>query len=187
MRIVEIVFIALALSIDAFAVSVAAAATGRINGRRAAFRLSFHFGLFQFLMPVLGWAAGTTLEPVVRSFDHWVAFGLLTAVGVRMLRSDPGGGDRAPGRDPSRGLALVALSTAVSIDALAVGLTLAMLRVSVWGPSVVVGVVTAAAALLGIHLGSRLRVKIGRIAEVIGGAILILIGVNIIASHLSVR
>ncbi len=187
MRVAEIALIALALSIDAFAVSVAAAAAGRIGGRRAAFRLSFHFGLFQFLMPILGWAAGTTLEPAVRSFDHWVAFGLLAAVGIRMMRSDPGGSGPAQGRDPSRGATLVALSTAVSIDALAVGLTLAMLRISVWGPSVVIGVVTAAAALVGIHLGNRLRVRIGRVAEVVGGAILILIGVNIVASHLSAR
>ena len=87
MSILEILFLALALSIDAFAVTLSAAAAGSVTDGRAAFRLSFHFGLFQFMMPVLGWTAGLALAPVIVAVDHWVAFGLLSVVGVRMIRA----------------------------------------------------------------------------------------------------
>lgn len=185
MQTVEIILIAFALSVDAFAVSVVAAASGRVTSSGSAFRLCFHFGLFQFLMPVAGWAAGSRLEPLIASFDHWVAFGLLTVVGLRMLRSarDP----RAPwgGGDPSRGLTLLTLSVAVSIDALAVGLSLAMLRSDIWSPSVVTGLVTGAMSWVGILLGSKLHARLGRIAELVGGVILILIAARIVIAHLT--
>jgi putative Mn2+ efflux pump MntP len=179
----EIVFIALALSIDAFAVALAASATGRVNNPRAAFRLSFHFGLFQFLMPVLGWAAGATLEPLIESFDHWVAFVLLGVVGIRMIRSSRNPNQPAQQDDPSRGIPLLTLSTAVSIDALAVGLSLAMLQISIWTPSAIIGLVTGAATVVGITLGARLHSRLGRIAELIGGIILILIAIRIVFIH----
>jgi manganese efflux pump family protein len=178
----EVVLIALALSIDAFAVSVAAAATGRALGRRAVFRLSFHFGLFQALMPVLGWAAGVTLEPIISPFDHWVAFGLLVTVALRMLRSA-----REPTADttddPSRGLMLLMLAVATSIDALAVGLTLAIVNVPVWTPAVTIGVITAGMSLMGVWLGGRLRTRLGSAAQVLGAVILIVIAVRIVSGH----
>jgi len=185
MQAVEIILVAFALSVDAFAVSLAAAASGRMSGPRSTFRLSFHFGLFQFLMPVIGWAAGSTLAPLIAAFDHWVAFVLLTAVGLRMLRAarHPAGEPRSD--DPSRGLALITLSTAVSIDALAVGLSLAMLRISIWTPGVVIGVVAAAMSWLGILLGGKLHARFGRIAEFVGGVILIAIAVRIVIVHLT--
>ena len=179
---VEVALIALALSIDAFAVSMAAAAAGRVHGPRAVFRLSFHFGLFQFLMPVVGWAAGATLEPLIASFDHWIAFLLLMVVGIRMLI--PSNGSKAMQLDdPTRGLMLLTLATATSIDALAVGLSLAMLRINVWLPSVVIGIVAASMSLVGIYLGSRLQVRLGRKAEILGGIILIFIAIRIVAEH----
>ena len=179
---VEVALIALALSIDAFAVSMAAAAAGRVHGSRAVFRLSFHFGLFQFLMPVVGWAAGATLEPLIASFDHWIAFLLLMVVGIRMLI--PSNGSKAMQLDdPTRGLMLLTLATATSIDALAVGLSLAMLRINVWLPSVVIGIVAASMSLVGIYLGSRLQVRLGRKAEILGGIILIFIAIRIVAEH----
>ena len=186
MSTIEIAFIALALSIDAFAVSMAAAAAGRVHSARAVFRLSFHFGLFQFLMPIVGWAAGATLEPLIASFDHWIAFLLLIIVGVRMLI--PSNGSKAMQiDDPSRGLMLLTLATATSIDALAVGLSLAMLRVNVLLPSVVIGVVAAVMSLVGIYLGSRLQVRLGRKAEILGGIILIIIAIRIMVEHTVLR
>lgn len=187
MNTVDIIIIAFALSIDAFAVAMAAAAAGRIEGLRAAWRLSFHFGLFQFLMPILGWASGAAVAPLIADYDHWVAFILLAVVGVRMLRSggdesaDPQADARAD--DPSRGLTLVALSTAVSIDALAVGLSLALLQVDVLGPSIVIGLVASAMSVMGIVLGGRLQARFGRAAERIGGVVLLLIAVRIVIEH----
>jgi len=178
----EIVLIALALSIDAFAVSVAAAAAGRELCKGAIFRLSFHFGLFQGMMPVLGWAAGRTLAPVIAPVDHWVAFALLVTVAARMLRAA-----RAPEADvcddPSRGLTLVMLAVATSIDALAVGLSLAMLRVDIWTPAVTIGIVTASMSLLGIWLGGRLKLRLGSAAQVLGAVILLAIAVRIVGEH----
>jgi putative Mn2+ efflux pump MntP len=177
--VVELALIAVALSIDALAVAVAAAASGRASTRRAAFRLAFHFGLVQALMPILGWAAGATLAPRVAAFGNWVACGLLTVVAVRMLRAGAGPGGPGQERDPTRGLTLVTLSTAVSLDALAVGVSLAMLRVDIWTPSVVIGLVTGAVTLLGVVLGVRLHLHLGRRAEIAGGVILLLIALRI--------
>jgi manganese efflux pump family protein len=187
MPIVDIVVIAIALSVDAFAVSTAASAAGRINNRRAAGRIAFHFGFFQFLMPVLGWAAGATLEPLIESFDHWIAFVLLSAVGIRMIRASRNPDGEELVTDPSRGLALVTLSTAVSIDALAVGLSLAMLKIEIWTPSVIIGLVTAFATLVGVLLGRRLSSRLGKPSELIGGIVLILVAFRIVVEHLSTK
>jgi manganese efflux pump family protein len=181
----DLAIIAIALSIDAFAVALAASAAGRVNGKRAAARLSFHFGLFQFLMPVLGWTAGATVKPLIESFDHWIAFMLLSIVGIRMIHGshDPDGETYT--KDPSRGVTLVALSTAVSIDALAVGLSLGMLNVRIWSTSIIIGCVTSAATLLGILLGNRMQERLGKIAELAGGIVLILVAIKIVIDHLS--
>ncbi len=184
MKTVEIILIALALSIDAFAVSVAAAAAGRLTSTRSSVRLSFHFGIFQFLMPVLGWSAGQALAPLIAPVDHWIAFGLLAFVGGRMIRAGTGTpGERTD--DPSRGMTLVALSTATSIDALAVGLSLSVLGVEIWVPSTIIGIITACVSFGGILLGSKLHVRFGRHAEIAGGIVLILIAVRIVVSHMT--
>lgn len=183
MRTVEVILIALALSIDAFAVSVAAAAAGRLAGTRASVRLSFHFGLFQFLMPVLGWSAGISLAPFIAPIDHWIAFVLLVFVGGRMIRAG-GGSPGESSEDPSKGLTLVALSTATSIDALAVGLSLAVLGIEIWVPSTIIGIITACISFAGVILGGKLNARFGRQAEIVGGVVLILIAIRIVVSHL---
>lgn len=180
----EVFMIAVGLAMDAFAVCVAAAASGRAKGGRAAFRLSFHFGLFQFLMPVLGWFVGVETETYIAAGDHWVAFALLSWVGIRMILSGTGNSTEFQARDPSRGMTLVMLSVATSIDAFAVGFSLALLQISIWFPSVVIGVVTAFLSLLGVQLGGRLGTKFGKKTEVFGGLTLILIGLRILISHL---
>ncbi len=184
MSFLEIFLVAVGLAMDAFAVSLGAGAAGRSRGGRAAFRLGFHFGLFQGVMPALGWLAGRRLVDSIAAVDHWVAFGLLAFVAVRMLRSGLGPEDAADGDDPSRGVSLVLLSVATSIDALAVGLGLAMLRVEIWYPCVVIGVVTAILSAAGLRLGVRLGRRFGPRMEVVGGLILLGIGVKILADHL---
>jgi putative Mn2+ efflux pump MntP len=103
------------MAMDAFAVCLAAGSLRLTQGPRPAFRLSFHFGLFQFITPVLGWLVGATIEPFSRNVDHWVAFGLLGFVGVRMIHSAMRG-EESRSNDPSRGWTLVLLSIAVSVD-----------------------------------------------------------------------
>ena len=184
MGFIEILLIALGLAMDAFAVCLGAGTTGFINGPRPVFRLAFHFGLFQALMPVLGWLAGTRVERFIAGFDHWVAFGLLAFVGVRMVRSGLDLHSESHSTDPSRGSTLIMLSVATSIDAFAIGLSLAVLRVDVFFPALVIGVVAASLSLVGLAIGNRLGRAFGKRMEIIGGLILIAIGARVVVTHL---
>ena len=180
---IEIVLIALGLAMDASAVSMAAAASGYANGPRPIFRLSFHFGLFQFFMPIVGWVFGRSVVSYFSSIDHWIAFSLLTIIGAKMIHAGVNPSQKGSKNDPSRGMTLVMLSLATSIDALAIGLSLAMLGVGIWYPSVIIGVVTAAMSLAAIGLGHRLGKLFGERMEIIGGIILIAIGLRILLSR----
>jgi len=184
MGLIEIVLIAVGLAMDAFAVSIAAGTSGRVSGKRGIFRLSFHFGLFQAMMPVIGWYAGTHIAAMIKSVDHWVAFGLLLLVGLHMIKGSFESDTETFSKDPSRGASLVMLSVATSIDALAVGLSLAMLRVSIWYPSAVIGIITAALSVAGFHAGKTLGRRLGARMELVGGVILIFIGLRILFTHL---
>ena len=182
----ELLGISVGLAMDAFAVAIAAGLTIAPVTPRHTFRLAFHFGLFQFMMPVLGWSAGTLVASRIAGWDHWLAFVLLSYVGGKMLWEAFGARrSSGPKSDPTRGLTLVTLSVATSIDALAVGLSMAFLRVSIWIPSVVIGIITALITAVGIGFGARLGPRCGRWAEVAGGCVLIAIGVRIVFSHVS--
>ncbi len=177
--------IAFALAADAFAVSVAVGLTLPQLTRRRVFRLAFHFGLFQALMPAIGWAGGQALHARIAAVDHWIAFGLLALVGGRMIWSAArrDGGEPATG-DPTRGWQLVLLSVATSIDALAVGFSLAMVGSPILKPALVIGVVAAAATAVGMALGRRIGSSWGRRVEFAGGGVLIWIGVRIVVEHM---
>jgi manganese efflux pump family protein len=185
MSTLELLLIALGLSMDAFAVSLGAGPHERIRGFRATFRLWFHFGLFQSLMTLVGWLAGASLESVIVAWDHWVAFGLLGLVGAKMVKeglAGPRAEDRDSQKDPSRGLRLLSLSVATSLDALAVGLTLGMLTVPIWYPVVIIGLVTALLSLLGLRIGRVLGDYLGRWMEVAGGMVLLIIALRVVIS-----
>lgn len=179
-----VLFIAVGLAMDAMAVCLGIGTTQYANGKRSTFRLSWHFGLFQFLMPVLGWLGGMSVQQFIAGFDHWIAFGLLAFVGGRMVRSGFDAESESHTSDPSRGGTLILLSIAVSIDALAVGLSLAMLRVNILYPAVVIGIVTSSLCLLGLRVGGRLGQAFGKKMEIIGGILLIAIGLRVLISHL---
>ena len=181
----EILVVAVGLSMDAVAVSLAASASQRARGARATFRLSFHFGLFQFLMPVAGWFIGASFARYISSVDHWIAFGLLTLVGLRMIAAATSGADPKLADDPSRGATLVLLSVATSIDALAIGLTLAMLGSGIWYASLVIGLVTAGLSCLAVLVGTRIGQRIGQRMEIVGGLALVAMGARILWQHLS--
>jgi putative Mn2+ efflux pump MntP len=174
---------ALALAMDAFAVSAAVSASLPAVTGRHVFRLAFHFGLFQFLMPMVGWVAGSVVSRQLASIDHWIAFGLLFLLGARMIWNASPDEEARP-RDPTRGFSLVLLSLATSIDALAVGLSLGLLEVQIWIPSAVIGVVAAALSFVGCALGKRVGPALGAWAGRAGGVVLIGIGVRILVQHL---
>jgi putative Mn2+ efflux pump MntP len=183
MEFLEILLIAVGLAMDAFAVALGAGTSGHGRHPRPAVRLAFHLGLFQFLMPVVGWFLGVRLARMIEDYDHWVAFALLAFVGAHMIWESFQHEEQLTA-DPTKGLRLVTLSVATSLDALAVGLSLAMLQITIWYPSAVIGVVTGALSLLGIYLGNRLRGSFGKRMEFVGGLVLIGIGVRIVLTHL---
>lgn len=181
MGILETLALSVGLAMDACAVSAASGAGGRARGLRAALRLAFHFGLFQALMPLIGWLGGSAVHAFIDRFDHWIAFGLLTAIGLNMIRSGARGDDDGPAAgDPSRRWSLVLLSVATSIDALVVGVSLAFLHVNILVTVAVIGVVTFGLSLLGYWVGARLGDRFGSRMEIAGGVVLILLGVKIL-------
>jgi len=176
--------IALALALDAFAVAVVTGIGSVPLTHRRVFRLAFHFGLFQALMPALGWAAGSAVHRWVGSLDHWLAFALLAFVGGRMLWGALRGAEaRWAAGDNTRGWSLVMLSVATSLDALAVGISLALVDAPILVPALVIGLVAAALTALGMVVGRWMGALWGRGFEVLGGLILMGMGVRIVLGN----
>ncbi len=184
MDLLTILLIAIGLAMDSFAVSLAIGTTTLCNDRRSILSVTLHFGVFQAVMPVLGWLAGTTIARFIAAYDHWVAFGLLAYIGVSMIISGFKLGVKTEIIDPNNEKTLLMLSLATSIDALAVGLSMALLSINIVLPVIIIGIVTMALSELGLHVGDRLGLKFGKTIKIIGGMILLFIGIRIVIIHL---
>ena len=187
MSIIFILGIAVALAMDCFAVSLGmACGSGRLTSRQAV-RMAGFFGGFQFVMPVAGWLAGDRLLALIRDFDHWAAFGLLALIGGRMIFESFGLSEeeKACRPDQTQGARLVILSVATSIDALAVGLSLGVIKTAILLPAGVIGLTSFLMTVAGAKLGPVAGRVAGRRAELLGGFILVGIGVKILLEHLS--
>lgn len=185
MDLISVLFIAFSLSADCFAVALSGSASmGRLS-RFQVGRVSFAFGLSQFLMPVLGWLAGRTIFSIISAYDHWVAFTLLALVGGRMLwESFKGEDGRVEGTDITRGFILLTLAVATSIDALAVGLSFAFLETGIIQASLIIGLVAFSVTAAGFWLGRKAGVLLGKRAKLVGGIILIGIGLRLLLTHI---
>lgn len=184
MPLVTILFIAVGLAMDAFAVSIV---TGSIYTQlhiRHAIRMALFFGGFQAVMPIVGSLAGLALRSHIQAYDHWIAFGLLTLVGGKMILEafEIKTVENSP--DPSNLVILLALAVATSIDALAVGITLSLLAGSIVLAAGIIGIVTFALSYAGVEVGKRFGHFFESRIEVAGGLILIAIGTQILISHL---
>ena len=184
MSLLSVLLIAVGLAMDALSVAVGLSLKFKWVSLRQFFRLSFHFGFFQFLMPILGWSAGIRLGPFIRDYDHWAAFLLLTFIGIKLIKEPGSETDYGKIKDPTRGRWLILLSLATSMDALVVGVSLSFIGVSIWLPSVIIGIVAALFTLFGMYFGGKLRGKTTGYLEKAGGIILIGIGVKILVEHL---
>lgn len=193
MTILTLLALAVALAMDAFAVAVATGMQLRCISVPQTARMAGAFGFFQFGMPVAGWFLGVGVQKYIEDYDHWIAFGLLAFIGGRMLKEawDKRGQNLEEEcavcpSDPTKGSSLLLLAVATSIDALAVGLSMAILGQDVWLPALVIGVVCATLTTLGIHLG-RIMCSFagnwGSYANIAGGLVLIGIGFNILREH----
>ena len=185
MSTLEMILIAIGLAMDASAVSMTAAAAGFVKDNRAIFRLAFHFGLFQALMPLIGWLLGSTVVDYISMWDHWIAFALLAIVGGRMIYSGLVPDTERLPVDPSKGWTLITLSIATSIDALAAGLSFAMLNVNIWIPCLLIGVITSLLSALSTRIGKTADHWLGKRVEILGGVILLGIGFRILITHLN--
>lgn len=178
-----IIGIALGLAMDAFAVSVASGVTLRCFRIKHALRIALFFGGFQAVMPILGWLAGLTLKEVISRFDHWIAFGLLVIIGVKMIIESFGLNDENEKCDTIDIGTLLLLAIATSIDALAVGVTFAFLDMAILTPILIIGIVTFGLSLAGVFIGDKLGHFFEKRIEIIGGLILIGIGIKIVLEH----
>jgi putative Mn2+ efflux pump MntP len=180
-----IVLIAIGLAMDCFAVSLGVGTSPIPLSPRLIFRITYHFGLFQAGMTLVGWLAGSFVVSLIAPFDHWVAFALLGYVAIKMIIEglQPDGKEQFV-NDPSRGKSLVMLSVATSIDALAVGLSFALLQVNIWLSSLAIGLASTGLSLVGLLLGNGLSQRFGKRVEILGGIILLFIGLRILYTHL---
>lgn len=173
----QILFTAIALGCDAFSIALCIGSHKRFPGQK--FRLGFHFGLFQSLMFLLGFGVGRFVLDWVRAIDHWITSLLVAFVAIHMLIEAFQGDENREEKDYTRGWYLVSLSVATSIDALAIGFAYGLLNVSPWMAGLIIGLVAAAMTLTGLLLGRRLRSRLGKIAEIGGGIILLLIAIKL--------
>lgn len=183
MHLFETIFIALGLAMDAFAVSVSSGITIRNPRIENALKIAIFFGAFQAFMPVIGWLAGLGLRELISQVDHWIAFGLLCLIGCRMIyESTKARSERKILNPLSLGVLLV-LSVATSIDALAAGVSLAFLKVSILFPVIVIGAVTLILSFVGVFVGDTSGHLFENKAEFVGGLVLIGIGTKILIEH----
>ncbi len=178
-----IIVIAVGLSMDAFAVAITSGFAARVLRIRYAFRIALFFGLFQALMPVIGWLAGYGMKEWIEDFDHWIAFGLLGFIGGRMIYESFQTKIEDRPCEPVNIYRLLVLSVATSIDALAVGLSLSFLNVEIIAPSLIIGAITFTLSFAGVYIGNRLGHFFENKIELIGGIILISIGIKILIEH----
>jgi manganese efflux pump family protein len=186
MELLTIIAIAVGLSMDAFAVSVVSGAAYKQLHIRHALRMAAFFGGFQAFMPAVGYLAGLTVRQYMSSFDHWVAFGILAAVGLKMIYESFKIKAERRTPDPANLVVLLALAVATSIDALAVGITLSLITHAVAEAIVIIGVVTFGLSCAGMYIGKKFGHFFESGIEAIGGLVLIGLGVKIMLQHLPV-
>ena len=186
MSVFEIILISVGLAMDAFGVSIGKGLSMPVGENRRKVTLAFLFGLFQFLMPVIGWLIGRQFIDVISEWDHWIIFGLLGYLGVAMIREGLSDDDEDDDKQFLGAWEMIMLSVATSLDAMAVGLTFAFLPINVWEASTMIGVITFGISLIGVYLGKFMGQFVGKYADILGGGVLILIGTKILLQHLGI-
>lgn len=182
---IEILLISIGLAMDAFAVSVCKGLAMKKMSWKKAIIIGLYFGIFQAVMPVIGYFLGTTFERFITNVDHWVAFILLVGIGINMVKEafDKESENRNDNVDVKT---MLVLSIATSIDALAIGITFACLKIHIVMPVITIGLITFIISVIGVKIGNRCGDKYEKKAEIMGGVILILLGIKILLEHLGI-
>ena len=186
MSLLKLFLLAVGLSMDAFGVSVCKGLSCKKLTIKRCLIVGAWFGVFQALMPLIGYFLGAQLEACITAIDHWIAFGLLLLIGANMIREALGkeSTEEIDGSISFHTMLLLAIAT--SIDALAVGITFAFLEVNIWVAVGIIGVTTFVLSLVGVAVGNRFGARYERTATVVGGVVLILIGLKILAEHIGI-
>lgn len=182
MGILELLAVAVGLSMDAFAVSICKGLSVSKVNRKHMLTVGLYFGGFQALMPYLGYCLGSSFSELVSEVDHWIAFGLLSLIGINMIRES-----RSPAEELDASFsfkAMLPLAVATSIDALAVGVSFAFMEVNIYPSIAVIGVTTLALSAIGVKAGNLFGAKNKSLSELIGGIVLIAIGLKILLQDL---
>lgn len=185
MSLLSILLVAIALSFDAMAVAAANGARHHRMPFSRAFKIALFFGFFQLFMPLAGWFLGTGLEKMISSFDHWVAFVLLSILGIKMIVESLKPVEEKQ-IDIHSWKILLLLSVATSVDALVVGISFAFVSINIWLSVFLIGLTTFSLSLCSVYIGKKCGEYWGKKAEIIGGLILLIIGLKILLSHLLV-
>lgn len=183
MDIISIILIAIALSMDSFAVSVSNGLTIKSLNAKKILLISLSLSIFQALMPLIGWYVGIGVEKQIREYDHWVAFVLLSAIGIKMIYDGLSKSEIIKNTELNFGKVILQ-SIATSIDAFVVGVSFAILNLSIIMPVLIIGLVTFVASIIGLQIGRYFSSKLGKSVEIFGGVVLIGIGVKILIEHL---
>ncbi len=184
MHFLELLIIALGLSMDAFAVAVCKGLAQHQHSAKKSLITGLYFGGFQALMPLLGYLLGKQFASAITTVDHWIALALLSIIGINMIRESRSCDVKASNSFGFKNM--VVLSLATSIDALAIGITFAFLKVDIVTAVLTIGIITFAISFAGVKLGSVFGVRFKSKAEIAGGIILILMGVKILLEHLGI-
>lgn len=185
MGLTALILLAIGLSMDAFAVAICKGLRMQEINRRQTLIIALFFGGFQAIMPLIGWLLGSQFEQYIVGVDHWIAFGLLTFIGGKMIWEAFKGEEEEELEEKGFELKeLLMLAIATSIDALAVGITFAFLKITIWMPILLIGMTTFVFAIIGVMIGNRFGERYKNKAELAGGIILIFIGLKILLEHL---
>lgn len=186
MGIIEILLLGISLSMDAFAVSICKGLSMKKINWKKGIIIGLYFGLFQALMPVIGYCLGSAFESFVTSIDHWIAFVLLSLIGGNMIKEAFGGDEKENCNDSIDFRIMIVLAITTSIDALSVGITFAFLDVNLLLAIILIGLTTFTISLIGVKIGNQFGSKYENKAQIAGGVVLILIGIKILLEHLKV-
>ncbi len=185
MNLFTVLLIAVGLAMDSFSVSITSGLTAEHLDFVDIFKIAFFFSSFQAFMPLIGWTAGVNIINLISGIDHWIAFGLLSLIGCRMIYEAAGREEEKRMMNPLDTHVLLILSIATSIDALAVGLSLSLLKIYILTPAAIIGIVTFSFSFLGVLIGERYGAILKRKIEGLGGLILIGLGVKILIEHIT--
>ena len=183
MSFITIIILSVGLGVDAFSVAIGIGASNDKKSWAPVLRLAAAFGIFQFIMPIIGWLAGQTVVEIIASFDHWIAFSLLVLVGGKMIWEGFEKESDEEKADQTRGWPLLLLSIATSIDALAVGFSFSVLKNPILFPALIIGIICFVMTTVGMIFGKVLAKIFGKKVEIFGGLVLIAIGVKILIDH----